>query len=103
MENEDWKNKPGLVWRGKIIEDMKTQCEYGDFICEFGCSYFTFRLRVCSRLFIESGNKVDDEVSIPMVLYMQGSGIYNTAIDNTPLSSVIDISRSTGNLILSEE
>jgi hypothetical protein len=87
-ENEDWKNKVTLVWKGKIIEDLKTPCEYGDYLCEFKCDYIEFKLKVCGRLFIDSGNKVGDEISIPMGINM-GGVLYETAAEDTPLSFLV--------------
>lgn len=86
MENEDWKKKATLVWRGKIIENLNTGCEHGDFLCEFECDYVEpFRLKICSRIFIQGGEKVNDIVSIPMKFWMDGK-LYDPAAEDTPVT-----------------
>lgn len=90
MTTENWKDKATLVWKGKIIEDLKTSCEFGDFLCEFECDEVNpFRLRVCSRIFIESGDKIGDSVSIPMGFTMDGK-LYNPVVENTPLTCLVE-------------
>ena len=84
---EDWRDKPMLVWQGKIIEKLPTDCEYGDFLCEFGCNEVKpFRLICCEQLFVDKGNKVGDDISIPMGFKDENGKIYNTAVDVTHLS-----------------
>lgn len=75
-----------LVWKGKIIEKLNTECPHGDYLCEFSCPEIgQFRLRVCSRLFVErSGNNVE----IPME-YQMGDRVYSTATEKTPFSNPV--------------
>ena len=75
-----------LVWKGKIIEKIDTACPHGDYLCEFSCPEIgPFRLRVCSRLFVErSGNNVE----IPMEFQM-GDRVYSTATEKTPVSNPV--------------
>lgn len=76
-----------LVWKGKIIEKLPTDCPHGDFLCEFGCNEVKpFRLICCGQLFVEKGDKVRDEISIPMDFKDEYGKIYNTAVDITPMS-----------------
>lgn len=75
-----------LVWKGKIIEKLDTECEHGDYICEFGCNEIKpFRLRVCGQLFVEKGDKTGDDVSIPMKFW-QEDRLYDPAVEKTSVS-----------------
>ena len=72
-----------LVWKGKIIEKINTECPHGHFLCEFGCHEVgPFRLRVCAQLFVERNG---DDVAIPME-FKSGDKVYNPAAEETPLS-----------------
>lgn len=74
-----------LVWKGKIIEKLETDCPHGDFLCEFDCEVVdSFKLVVCGQLFVERN---DDDVAIPME-FSAGHKVYNPAVENTPLSYI---------------
>lgn len=73
-----------LVWRGKIIEKIDTECPHGDFLCEFDCHAVPpFRLWVCAQLFVERNG---DDVTIPME-FKSGDMVYSPATETTPVSS----------------
>lgn len=73
-----------LVWKGKIIEKLPTNCPHGDFLCEFSCDEIKpFRLICCGQLFVE---RKENDVSIPMDFKDKNGKIYNTAVDITPVS-----------------
>lgn len=72
-----------LVWRGKIIEKLDTECPHGHFLCEFGCDIEgPFKIVVCGQLFVERN---ENDVAIPME-FKSGDRVYNPADENTPVS-----------------
>jgi hypothetical protein len=71
-----------LVWKGKIIEKLNTECTHGDYVCEFACREIKFRLRVCAQLFVERNG---DDVAIPME-FKSGDKVYTPATQVTPIS-----------------
>ncbi len=72
-----------LVWKGKIIEKLNTECPHGDYLCEFSCHEVpSFRVIVCGQLFVERNG---DDVSIPMEFKMDGK-VYSPAAEPTPVS-----------------
>lgn len=74
-----------LVWKGKIIEKLETECPHGDFLCEFSCHEISpFRVIVCAQLFVERNG---DDVAIPMQFKM-GDKVYNPGLEDTPLSKL---------------
>lgn len=72
-----------LVWKGKIIEKINTECPHGDYLCEFSCHELgPFRLKVCAQLFVERNGK---NVAIPME-FSSGGKVYSPAAEQTPFS-----------------
>lgn len=72
-----------LVWKGKIIKKLNTECQHGDYLCEFSCPEVPpFRVIVCAQLFVERNG---DDVAIPMEFKM-GDRVYSPAAESTPVS-----------------
>ena len=77
-----------LVWKGKIIEKINTECPHGDYLCEFSCHEFgPFRLVVCAQLFVERNG---DDVAIPMK-FSSGDKVYSPGAEVTPLSKELEL------------
>ena len=80
-------NGTGLVWKGRILRELKGDCPHGDFVCEFACGEVKpFRLRVCGQLLT---SREAGLVEVPMLFRDSGepdSRVFNTATDITPLS-----------------